>query len=177
MTTNRTPCSICGFLHRYKGALPVGRKAICKNCEGEFVIEQSVATPDGVKFLRLDVEGVGSTPCVGTSYYRKNLLELLSKLGSNPDDPIAFSNQTFLLIPETDNEHDPNAVRVEVGDLQIGHLSRRDAAIHREYLRDSGKPLWRMAVSGNLVINWEDGVDGPYVESFKAILNVSWGDA
>lgn len=176
ISMKRTPCSVCGFLHRFSAPLPVGRKAVCRNCSSEFVIEQAVETPDGVKFMALHVEGVGTTACVGESYYRENLRGLLRELNSNPENPIAFTKQTCTLIPETDNEHDPNAVRVEIAGFHLGYLSRRDAAIHRKYLVDSGKPLWRLKVDGMLLIHWKGSNTDPKIESFSLMLQVSWSD-
>lgn len=39
-----------------------------------------------------------------------------------------------VLVPEPQNPYDPNAVRIEVNGLQVGHLSRSDAVRYRDGL-------------------------------------------
>jgi hypothetical protein len=172
----RTPCSYCGFLHRYSEPLPVGKKAICRNCSSEFVIENGFETPEGTKFLTLDVEGVGTTDCVGESYYRENLKDYLGSVNWNRKQKLDSIDTTCTLVPETDNEHDPNAVKVEIGGFHIAHLSKRDAAIHRQWLRDTGKPLWRLRVEGTVSFVWDQSTDVPTIDYFYVELKVSWSD-
>jgi hypothetical protein len=174
----RTPCSYCGFLHRYSEPLPVGKKAICRNCSSEFVIETSFETPEGVKFLRLEAEGIGTTDCVGEFYYIENLKNYLESVNWNHEKSkgLGFKDVTCTLVPETDNEHDPNAVRVEIGGFQVANLSKRDAAIHRQYLRDTGKPLWQLAVEGTVSFVWDQSTDVPTIKVFYVELKISWSD-
>lgn len=40
-----------------------------------------------------------------------------------------------ILIPESDNKYDKNAVRIDVNELTVGYLSRNDAIIFRELLK------------------------------------------
>jgi hypothetical protein len=39
-----------------------------------------------------------------------------------------------VLVPEPENPYDPNAIRVDVDGLRIGHLSRADAVRYRDSL-------------------------------------------
>jgi hypothetical protein len=41
-----------------------------------------------------------------------------------------------ILIPESDNSHDRNAVRVEIGGVHVGYLSRNTAKEYRSYMSD-----------------------------------------
>jgi hypothetical protein len=47
---------------------------------------------------------------------------------------------TASLIPEADNPHDPNAVRVEINGMKVGHLPREMAKIYRELMAGAGQP-------------------------------------
>ena len=172
----RTPCSCCGFLHRYTEPLPLGKKAVCKNCSSTFVIESGLETPDGVKFLTLDVDGVGSTDCVGESHYLKNMNDYFNKQRWEPKEQAEFTEHTCTLVPERGNEHDPNAVRVEVGGFHVAYLSRRDAALHREFLNDTGKPFWQLRVQGTILACWDENVETPALKYFSVQLHVSWSD-
>ena len=85
-TTPRTPCPTCGFLSRYSGVLPVGKKAVCNNCKSQFVVSKSIDAPDGERFLI--VTGGGNlgdpTDCVGENYHKDALLEFLKKMHCDP---------------------------------------------------------------------------------------------
>ncbi len=175
MPKQKTPCSVCGYLHSYKEPLPVGKEAVCKKCSSKFVVERSLLTPDGVDYEVLNVQGgQGRTEVVGESYRRKELQELLSEMTYDEMDPVAMIPCTCQLIPETDNKHDSNAVRVEVNRHHLGYLPRDKAAQHREALKDMGKTLYRLNVDGVIMIDWEDGDDGPYVDDFQVWLKISW---
>jgi hypothetical protein len=172
----RTPCNYCGFLHRYSEPLPVGKKAICRNCSSEFVIQTAFETPEGVKFLTLTGDGIGTTACVGESYYLENLKDYLDSVKWIREQPVEILDAICTLVPETDNEHDPNAVRVEIGGFHVAHLSRRDASIHRQWLRDTEKPLWRFIVESGVGLVWDESTDVPTIKSFFVQLHVSWSD-
>ncbi|NCX94221.1 MAG: hypothetical protein EBX40_06065, partial [Gammaproteobacteria bacterium] len=113
------------------------------------MVERSLLTPDGVDYEVLNVQGgQGRTEVVGESYRRKELHDLLSEMTYVEMDPVAMIPCTCQLIPETDNKHDSNAVRVEVNRHHLGYLPRDKAAQHREALKDMGKPLYRLNVDG-----------------------------
>lgn len=167
--TPRTPCSRCGFLHRYSGALPKGKKAKCNNCGSSFTIQESHNTPDDVRFLVFNGgQNLGSpSKCVGENYHRSEFLKILSQMKYNKSDPPAMIAGVFSLVPETDNEHDANAVRVELDGAHLAYLSRRDAKLHREGLVGLGKPLFRFNVSGRITLFWSGLPDDEDEESFE----------
>lgn len=43
------------------------------------------------------------------------------------------------LVPEDDNPHDPQAIRIEIGGRRVGYLSRDDARAWRRYLAGQGQ--------------------------------------
>lgn len=66
---------------------------------------------------------------VGESYYQENLWEIVGKWRS-PHDRLSVEIHA-VLIAETDNPYDENAISVWVSGLQVGHLSREDAQRYR----------------------------------------------
>ena len=75
---------------------------------------------------------------VGESY-RQHILRQLWDDGA--DDTF-----TAIMIPENDNPHDRNAVRVDVEGRHVGYLSRETAKDYRAYMNDQ-----RCAVPAHLV--------------------------
>jgi hypothetical protein len=71
---------------------------------------------------------------VGEHYYQKNL----KMLAGNHWPDKAKVDCTATLIPETFNIHDFSAVRVEIGGVQVGHLSKANARLFREWLIKKG---------------------------------------
>ena len=70
----------------------------------------------------------------GTSNYHENI----QKIAQNPDDQPAFVFCTGLLIPESNNPHDQNAILIEIGNQPVGHLPRETAKPFRDALRKKG---------------------------------------
>ena len=176
-TTPRTPCSLCGYLHRYSGKLPKGKTAKCKNCGIMFIIQESLDTPDDIRFLVFHSgKNLGApTKCVGENHHRKELWQLLSRMEYNEQDPPALIPAVFCLIPETDNQHDVNAVRVELEGVRLAYLSRKDAKSHREGLIELGKPLFRFNASGRITILW-NGLPGDEEDNEEGDENDKEGD-
>lgn len=88
----------------------------------------------GVNMLRPYSLGNG-IDVVGESNYLTNLMNIRSQFG---DRIIAT------LVPEPTNEHDSNAILVEVSGLTVGYLSRADALkFHRVYrnVLSNGRPI------------------------------------
>ncbi len=65
---------------------------------------------------------------VGESRYQDSLWSLA---GTDDRSERIRISVTALLVPETDNPHDPQAVAVWVDGLKVGHLSRADARLYR----------------------------------------------
>jgi len=70
--------------------------------------------------------GRDSLDVVGESFYQESLRNLV---GPTAERVHVAAEAT--LVPETDNQHDPNAVAVWIAGHQVGHLSREDAARFR----------------------------------------------
>lgn len=144
----KVACSECGYLHRVRNAVPIGRTAKCRRCASNFKVSDAIEASEDAKYLTLDIEWDGSseTRGIGESYYRDNLDGLLRKWDADPANDFRRSvypaevDVICELVPETDNPHDPNAVRIECHDVQIGHLRRTDAQMHRNFLREQGRP-------------------------------------
>lgn len=73
------------------------------------------------------------TAIVGESYYKKNF----RKLFGDPNADGVDVKTTAALILDDNNPHDPKAVRIEIDDRVVGHLSRDDARRFRELHSDS----------------------------------------
>jgi hypothetical protein len=61
---------------------------------------------------------------VGESYHQEELQRLCGRPGGQGLPRRVFTAQ---LVREPDNPHDPDAVRVDIGGLPVGHLPRQDA--------------------------------------------------
>lgn len=68
---------------------------------------------------------------VGESYYQ----ETIKGLAGQNDMYVSEREYQALLIPDDGNEHDDKAVRVEIGGMTVGHLSRENARSFRRRLR------------------------------------------
>lgn len=76
------------------------------------------------QMIILDGDGTFPIEVVGESHYRANLRKIA---GSCEDDDVEVV-KTGYLVPEPRNTHDANAMRVDVDRLQVGYLTRPDAA-------------------------------------------------
>lgn len=78
----------------------------------------------------LEVKGEGS--------YQLALKQVVQELGRDVH---------AILVPEPQNQYDPNAVAVLVGGLKVGYLSREDAALYQpgivRLIRVEGNPISR----------------------------------
>jgi hypothetical protein len=92
-------------------------------------------------YLHLDI--------VGESYRQHVIRQLW--------DDGAGRTFTAIMIPESDNPHDRNAVRVEVEGLHVGYLSRETAKDYRGYMNDQ-----RCAVPVHLVRGGPEGTIGVF---------------
>ena len=69
-------------------------------------------------------EGRENLEVVGESFYQEALWRLAG--GGSPHEPVRIEVMA-VLVAETDNPHDANAVSIWVGGLKVGHLSRNEA--------------------------------------------------
>lgn len=82
----------------------------------------------------LDGDGTFPIEVIGESHYFKNLRKIA---GPNDDDDVEVIT-TGYLVPEPNNLNDPNAIRVDVDQLTVGHLPRPAAAMLLPVLRRAG---------------------------------------
>ena len=80
----------------------------------------------------LQGHGTYAVPLVGESHYQ----EALKAIRGPQTGP---AKATASMIPEDDNPHDANAVRVEINGMKVGHLSREMAKIYREVMAGAGQ--------------------------------------
>ena len=96
------------------------------------------------KFLDVQLlEGRVDLGVVGESNYQENLRSLLGAT-SSPNDRTRVE-VVAVLLPESDNQYDSNAISVWVNRVQVGYLSRSDARRYRAGLlalqKHHGKPI------------------------------------
>jgi hypothetical protein len=65
---------------------------------------------------------------VGESHYQANLWSIV---GTQPTSEGTRCDGIAILVPEKTNPYDPNAIAVWINGLQVGYLSREDAAAYR----------------------------------------------
>ncbi len=106
--------------------------------------------------------GVFDVEVVGESHYQKNIQRIVGPLS---DDGIRAEFVADLIL-EKDNQHDPNAIRVDIAGMTVGHLSRNDAPAVRATLKPVGIKSG-MAVRVNAVI-----VGGRTGQSFGVWLDI-----
>jgi hypothetical protein len=90
---------------------------------------------------------------VGESYNQaaiRSIAEAHPERGQLEDSAVCAVRAT--LIPETDNQHDANAVRVEIEGKKVGYLSRADAARYRSASGPSPASIAALIVGG-----WDRG--------------------
>jgi hypothetical protein len=95
-------------------------------------------------------EGQQDLEVVGEASYQDNLWRIVGG-SSSPNDPVRMEVYA-VLVAETDNPYDANAVSVWVKGLKVGYLSREDARRYRPGLlaleQQHGKPI---ALAGAIV--------------------------
>lgn len=84
---------------------------------------RDVIRPDGVMLLG----GLHDLEVVGESFYQDALWRIV---GGRRTERVRIEIQAVLLA-ETNNAYDPNAISIWVNGLKVGHLSRDDAAAYR----------------------------------------------
>jgi hypothetical protein len=90
---------------------------------------------------------------VGESHYQAALERLA---GGRSEDGVRVKT-TATLILETNNPHDPQAVRVDIRGRTVGHLSREDARTYRLRLRQLGCPNLQASFPAIIVGGWNRG--------------------
>jgi hypothetical protein len=75
-------------------------------------------------------DGGFAVAVVGESHYRRNFDRVCGTTADGANNMIV----QVVLVCERDNQHDPDAVRIDVGGLPVGHLSRAMAKKYRARL-------------------------------------------
>ena len=100
------------------------------------------ASPRGDGQIKL-LDGPVDLEVVGESFYQENLWKLAGGR-RNPEERVRVP-VCAVLVPETDNPHDANAVAVRIDGRKVGHLSREDARQYQPGLlalqREHGMPV------------------------------------
>jgi hypothetical protein len=86
---------------------------------------------------------------VGESRYQDALWKIV---GGRRGDPVRYETEA-VLEPEPDNPYDPNAIKVLIGGVVVGYLSREDAAAFRPGLLGliEASPTGRVALEASIV--------------------------
>jgi hypothetical protein len=88
---------------------------------------------------------------VGESHYQdalREIVEAAEEPGPNWSYRGAQCTVTAQLIPESDDPHDSQAVRVEIQGRKVGHLSRADARQYRSIFEAQRVPIAALIVGG-----------------------------
>ncbi len=105
---------------------------------------------------------------VGESHYQNNL----SRIAGPKTEAGKKYDTIALLVPETNNPHDPNAVGITIGGVQVGHLAREHAVEYRKHI---GSKIGRCPA--RVVGGWkyDDGDDESQNEgSYGVKLKLYW---
>jgi hypothetical protein len=99
--------------------------------------------------LTVEAELTRRLSIVGESHYQTELESICKPIEGEDVRFECFAE----LIPEPDNEHDPNAIMVCIDGVCVGYLSRRNAARYNKgivAMREAGQPTICKAFIGRL---------------------------
>jgi hypothetical protein len=88
---------------------------------------------------------------VGESFYQdapRAIVDGHPEPGGNYPDSGCECRVQATLVPEGDNPHDANAVRVEIQGRKVGHLSRADAVRYRRIFERNAIPIGALILGG-----------------------------
>lgn len=117
----------------------------------------------------VELEGDGSYfgEVRGESYYQDELEQIV---GGRTEDGANF-RCIAELVPDPANSHDPNAVRVEIAGLTVGHIPREHAPKFRAIITEQAGTNGRAQCAAKIVGGWDrDGDEG----SFGVKLDLVW---
>jgi hypothetical protein len=107
---------------------------------------------ENAEFRMVDSDESGSytTQVVGESFYQINL----DKICRGKTEEGQTKKIKAILYCDDSNEHDINAVRIDIDGLTVGHLSRADAISHRNTLIEQNVPKIPVRCSGLICGGW-----------------------
>ncbi|MFQ5507926.1 MAG: HIRAN domain-containing protein [Leptospirillia bacterium] len=94
-----------------------------------------------------------SVDIVGESHYQRELEQIC---GGRTEEGHKLIVEVYL-VPENDNPHDDQAVRVYVRDKTVGYLSRELARSYRKRLAEAGYPGSPATCAAMIVGGWDRG--------------------
>lgn len=94
-----------------------------------------------------------SVDIVGESHYQSELEQIC---GGRTEEGHKLVVEVYL-VPEDDNPHDDQAVRVYVRDKTVGYLSREVARSYRKRLAEAGYPGSPATCSAMIIGGWDRG--------------------
>lgn len=103
------------------------------------------------------IRGNGEFDCevVGESHYQK----ALERIAGGRSEDGAEHDCIAVLVPEPQNKHDRNAIRVDIDGRTVGYLSRSDAIDLGKVLRGKGLGGAILTVNAMIVGGWDRGGD------------------
>lgn len=109
--------------------------------------------------IKLDGDGSYSQEIVGESFYQSALEQIAGPKTEGGKELLCVA----VLICESDNPHDENAVAVTINGKKVGHLSRDDAVSWRRMLKKRLGCLPEVELDAVIVGGWDDGIsEGHY---------------
>jgi hypothetical protein len=97
--------------------------------------------------------GTYDVDVVGESHYQEALESIC---GGRTEDSQRLEVEAFL-VPESDNPHDSEAVRIEIQDQTVGYLDRETARSFRERMAEIGLTPAAAKCSAIIVGGWDRG--------------------
>lgn len=94
-------------------------------------------------YAHWDSTGMFKVAVVGTSYYR----EQIAAIAQNPPEVHALVTCLAYLVPDNQNSHDRNAVRVVIEGQTVGHLAADYAKIYRSYINELPSHIKHISVA------------------------------
>ncbi len=103
--------------------------------------------------VELEGDGKFALKIVGESHYQQNLKLICG--GRRHEGVEEF--RTAKLICEKDNPYDSQAVRIEVEEMTVGHLSRKNAREYRQQLVKAGNEGLAAICNAKITGGWDRG--------------------
>lgn len=102
---------------------------------------------------------IGQQVELDSAYYYR---QAFGRLYGHHDEPLT-EQIDVALVPEPDNPHDRNAIRVLIDGTHVGHLPREYAALWAAYLAQREAHRERAHARAELWYRWSRGYDAPEV--------------
>lgn len=131
----------------------------------------STVTEDAPMLTDFDGHGGFGLAVVGESYYRQNFDRVCGKKSDGANNVIVVA----VLVCEAGNSHDPNAVRIDVGGLPLGHLSRAMAKKYRARLAALNLDERPRSCRGMVRGGWDRGGEDQGEYGIRLDLDLSKG--